>query len=149
LVSLPDVSSLWLYPDVLTLYFTGAAFAERNFSSLIRLRSLALRCYGSYSSDKLGQYLVPALRHTTSPRLQKLIIFIHTHPPEVPDLDGWFRLYPYLESEPFLATLQKVNFRLDLFTSQEVVDECRRILTRMFPHCAERGILCVDSGFWE
>lgn len=134
--------------NVLTLHSTGAAFAERNFPSLIQLRSLAVRFYW-YSSDKFGQYLVPALRHLTSPRLQELSIFIHTHPPEVPNLDGWSELRPYLESGRFQSTLLKLNFRFDILASQEVVDECRRILTEMFPHCAERGILCVDSGFWE
>jgi hypothetical protein len=118
----------------LTLRFTGAAFAERNFPSLIQLRSLAVRFYW-YSSDEFGRYLVPALCHLTSRSLQELFIFIYTRRAGVPNLDGLSELRPYPESGE--SILLKLHFR---FNIQEVADECRRILTEMFPQCAEHFV---------
>ena len=95
------------------------------------------------------QYMLHALRHLTSPRLQELTIYtICITRGESLNLNVWSELGQLLETPRFLSTLLKLTIQFDIFTQQEVVDGSQPFFAAMFPQCAERGILHVDSALW-
>jgi hypothetical protein len=142
------VAFSWCLTYSLLIYRT--AFADRNFSSLTRLQSLTVQ-FTWNDTFNFVQYMVHALRHLTSPCLQELTIYILLciSSGETVDLDVWSELRPHLESPQFLSTLLKLTFRFDVFTQPEVIDKSQEFFAEIFPLCAERGILHVETGFWE
>ena len=135
-----------------SLFIYCTAFADRNFLSLTELQSLTVKYTWADTFDFV-QYMLHALRHLTSPRLQELTINIVCitvgTSGEAPNLDVWYELGQHLESPRFLSTLLKLTFRFGLFTHQEIVDKGRSFFADVFPLCAERGILHVDGELWE
>jgi hypothetical protein len=89
--------------------------------------------------------------HLTSP-LQELTIYIICtggDTGESPDVDVWSELGQQLESPQFLSTLLKLTIRFDISTGPEVVDASRSFFAEIFPLCAKRGILHVETGCEE
>ena len=134
--------------NIFSLHYC-AAFADRNFPALTQLQSLAVQFPWAHTFDFV-QYMLHALRHLTSPRLQELTIYILCITGgEAPNLDIWSELGQHVESPRFLSTLLKLTIRFAIFTQPEVVDTSRRFFAEMFPLCSKRGILHVDSADWE
>jgi hypothetical protein len=133
----------WCSPYSLFIHF--AAFADRIFPFLTQLQSLTVQFTWA---DTFGfvQYMLHALRHLTSPRLQELSIYIGKSPNH---LDVWSELGEHLESSQCLSTLLKLTIRFDIHTHPKVIDMGQRFFAEIFPLCAKRGILHVDSAVWE